>query len=407
MNVDLMNRVEAASGRLEKEALLAQETDTRFLRWALDPGITFGVTVDTDDVLLRWAEPRHRMVVSRYFWDEIDVLCQKLSRRELTGNLAQQSVTDSLLTAPTRGDCLWACRVLNRDLRCGVQLRTAIKLFPDLCEPHAVMLAQEYDPEKHDVAGWLVQRKLDGLRCTFVDGVAYSRNGRVIETVGHVRDELMQFGDYVFDGELMGDTEFNADSGRARRKGTGPDLGLRYHVFDCMPLDHWLARRSDTTVERACELTELLRGAELRYVVPVEWELLPSTVTFQELSDRFRDLYVAQGYEGCMLKHPGAPYEWKRSRALLKFKPFLDADGTIIGFQEGKGKHRGKLGAIFAEFDGVVTRVGSGFTDVQREEMWGPHNHAYVGRTVEVKYQNKTPDGKLRFPVFQRIRWDK
>ena len=40
----------------------------------------------------------------------------------------------------------------------------------------AVMLAQNYDPAKHDPTGWLMSEKLDGVRC-YWDGCStmYSR----------------------------------------------------------------------------------------------------------------------------------------------------------------------------------------------------------------------------------------
>ena len=40
-----------------------------------------------------------------------------------------------------------------------------------------VMLAHNYDPEKHDVTGWLMSEKLDGVRCYWNGKSMYTRNG--------------------------------------------------------------------------------------------------------------------------------------------------------------------------------------------------------------------------------------
>ena len=65
-------------------------------------------------------------------------------------------------------------------------------------------LAKPYDPEKHEIRGaWTVEPKLDGLRMVVVNGQAYTRNGRTIDSVGHILAELEPFKDeYVFDGEV-------------------------------------------------------------------------------------------------------------------------------------------------------------------------------------------------------------
>lgn len=407
MDTTLMDDIERTGSRLEKERLLSRETDTRFLRWALDPMVTFGVTAD------KTVEDHYRDVVSRSpgsvtgWWDAFDSLLGQLSRRELTGNKASGAVGQLLMSAPDPDTVTWACRVINGDLRCGVQLTTVNKVFPGLIEPFGVMLAREFDPERHDVGGWIAQPKLDGLRMLVVEGRALSRGGRDIETVGHILEELSGFDGFVFDGEVMGVDDFDASSGRTRRKGSGPDTSLTYHVFDVVHLDQWKAKGTDPLSERTLLLERLFHLGGHRHVRVVPSTRLPLDVSLSDLSDNVRDRFVAQGYEGAMLKDPDAPYAFTRSDRLLKFKPFRDADLRVVGFQEGRGRHRGRLGALLCEDeDGVQTRVGSGFGDLERDAIW-QDQELFLGRTVQVKYQNTTEKGALRFPTFDRWRDDK
>ena len=48
-------------------------------------------------------------------------------------------------------------------------------------------------------------------------------------------------------------------------------------------------------------------------------------------------------------------------------KTFRDAGATVIGHQEGAGKHKGRLGALLVKLaDGVEFAVGTGLSDKER-----------------------------------------
>jgi DNA ligase-1 len=210
--------------------------------------------------------------------------------------------------------------------------------------------------------------------------------------------------DYVFDGEIMGSTEFNEDSGQIRRKDSGPNKSLKYHVFDCIRRSEWALKKTRPLCDRMADLMGAFHTLSASgNIVLVDWHDMHTGVTFAEIESR-RDEFIRRGFEGGMLKDKRSPYVFKRSDALLKFKQFLDADGRVVAVKEGKKRHKGRLGAITVEFDGVTTDVGSGFTDAQRDELW---KNRPIGRVAQVKYQNKSKDGVLRFPVFMKFRPDK
>ena len=86
-------------------------------------------------------------------------------------------------------------------------------------------------------------------------------------------------------------------------------------------------------------------------------------------------------------------------------------DLQIIGFEEGSGRLTGTLGAILVRYkDGNIVKVGSGFTDELRKEIWQNRNQ-YYGVICEVKYfETSTNDNggeSLRFPIFVDFRHDK
>ena len=409
MDLKTLEAVAAIGSKLEKERLLRNlnEDSLRFMRWALDPMITFGVTVDQDDQVKSWKNSATKSVYGDKFWDLFDTLCSNLSKRKITGNMAAAEIREKLLGAPTEMACIWACRILNKDLRAGFSSSTLNKAHPKCIETEIpCSLAKPYDPEKHEIKGpWAVEPKLDGLRMVVVNGQAYTRNGRTIDSVGHILEELAVLGnDYVWDGEVMGTTNFDEDSGKIRKKGMGPNLSLRYNVFDMVWKKEWDERKTHVYGNRRLFLTEALGT-----LCPNFTSIVPTTRLVNPTSEELfaaRDKYIKMGYEGAMLKDLNSPYIFKRSDAILKLKEFTDADGRIVGTFEGKGKHKGRLGGFIAKFDGVETRVGSGFSDAQRDEYW-KLSEVLQGRMIEVQYQNKTEEGSLRFPVFIKFRPDR
>lgn len=80
------------------------------------------------------------------------------------------------------------------------------------------------------------------------------------------------------------------------------------------------------------------------------------------------DAVLSEKGEGVMLKDPHSLYEGKRSHSLLKVKRFEDAEATVIGHLKGTGRIANMCGAILVrEKDGTEFKIGSGFSDEQRQ----------------------------------------
>ena len=61
------------------------------------------------------------------------------------------------------------------------------------------MLAQNYDPEKHNITGWLMSEKLDGVRCYWNGKNMYTRNGNAFYAPDEWKAKLPNI---ALDGEL-------------------------------------------------------------------------------------------------------------------------------------------------------------------------------------------------------------
>ena len=99
-----------------------------------------------------------------------------------------------------------------------------------------------------------------------------------------------------------------------------------------------------------------------------------------------------------MIKDLDAPYKFGRGPEVMKLKAFHDVDLTVERLIEGTGKHSGKLGSVVVNYHGVEVQGGSGLSDELRDSIWvSPED--FIGRVIEVRYQEETPDGSLRFPM--------
>jgi DNA ligase-1 len=110
---------------------------------------------------------------------------------------------------------------------------------------------------------------------------------------------------------------------------------------------------------------------------------------------------VRAGGEGLMLHRGASAYRGERSDDLLKLKPHEDADARVVEHLPGKGKHAGRLGALVVEMpSGQRLRIGSGFTDAQRESP------PVVGSCISYRYRGLHDSGLPRFATYLRARPD-
>jgi DNA ligase-1 len=95
-------------------------------------------------------------------------------------------------------------------------------------------------------------------------------------------------------------------------------------------------------------------------------------------------------------------YSNARSVHLQKYKEFFDEDCVIVGFKEGDGLEKGCVIWI-CEIDGKEFACRPRGTREDRQGLFESGDN-YIGKMLTVRYQEKTDDGLLRFPVGIAIR---
>ena len=125
---------------------------------------------------------------------------------------------------------------------------------------------------------------------------------------------------------------------------------------------------------------------------------------------------VAAGGEGIMLKARYAPYSEKegsrRQRVWYKWKKSFTIEAFVTGYIPGQGKYDGQIGAlVISVFDKAnatreIASVAPG-NDAQRNKLTASGgalaDFAYM-QVVEIAYQQRTKNGRLRHPVFVNFR---
>ena len=122
-----------------------------------------------------------------------------------------------------------------------------------------------------------------------------------------------------------------------------------------------------------------------------------------------------RGGEGVVVRNPEAVWTPKRHRAILKYKPFSDAEARVTGFTTGRETAKGsrllgKIGALIVDYQGKRLEL-AGLTDAEREfadpmardwatnnpgidaPYWAEGRQFKKGQAVTFKYRELTDDG--------------
>ncbi len=250
----------------------------------------------------------------------------------------------------------------------------------------ALLLAESWD-NKQDVTGWWISEKLDGVRA-YWDGKQFiSREGNVYLAPDWFTAGLPST---PLDGELWMDRKSFQKTISIVRRQDKPDTWdqIRYLVFDAPTLEMQFEDRVEW-------IKDTVNRIMSKYIEAVSQERCQSNEHLKEELSRIEAL----GGEGLMIRQPNSKYEANRSNTLLKIKTFYDAEAVVICHLPGKGKHKGRLGALHVRMEnGNEFSIGTGFSDAERE------NPPAIGSVVTYRYQELTDGGIPRFPSYVRIR---
>lgn len=333
-----------------------------------------------------------------------------------------------------------------------------------------LLKAHTYKPAKYDVAGWYVSEKLDGSRC-FWDGgltrgfptqevpwanVINSKTGApkkfhltatgLWSTYGNpiIAPEwfLNQLPSMFLDGELWaGRGQFQEC--RSIISTDSPGIGwkkIEFPIFSSPTPEQFAVTGliKNTNMHKMISEDQVLRFLKARVIALGNgFRRVPDNSTFEDELLILRSVFsdgpaylhqqkklpmerveeaiekelakvIEQGGEGLVLRDPASMWEPRRLRTVLKYKPFSDAEGTLVGFMAGQGKYLGKIGALVLDYKGKRLEL-SGMTDIERmfesikdrvyankhpgEEMEVEGRVFKLGETITFRYRELSDGG--------------
>lgn len=404
---EVLKKISEVGSTLEKRAILEEHKHDRFgyiLKLAYDSQITFGITkVDISGLTFKSESIENDIAKEDDHWDIFKDLMYQLSVRELTGNNARDTIR-AFMECTTEAWANVILNILKKDLRCGMGAKAINKVYKNLVPEEFCMLAIPCKKGKITYPVY-VDTKLDGIRAVAKvkdgDVVIYSRRGKVFNNYKNIERELLQLPDGIYDGEIEAGGDFQALMRTVTKKIDGEEMGSKatFSIFD-------LAKENTTLEDRLIMLYGLdteIKRLDLKSIMIVSGKI----VNDEEELTTYYGHKVLEGKEGIMIKALDGLYEYKRSKAWQKMKPVSTEDFEVVAVEEGTGKYENHLGAIVCKLpNGGTVNIGSGFKDDERKEYWDKQDDI-IGKIVEIRFQEKTNDGSLRFPVFVRWRTDK
>lgn len=257
---------------------------------------------------------------------------------------------------------------------------------------------------------WLCSKKIDGVRCLMywdeLDIHTASRGGEHYDySTTHLREneQLIEFfkehPSIILDGELYfhGKT-LQQVSGAARMEKTANTEWLQYWIYDCYDTanpdiiakerQHFLNVYCTKFANYDCS------DGDIRIVSQVK-------VSGEENIWKLHDQYVAEGFEGCVIRDPDKPYKPNgRTNNMIKFKNYKSEDFKVIDYELGL---RGSEDMVFiCELpDGRTFKAMPVGNREIKEEYVENFDSKYKGHLAEVTYFNLSEDkiptqGKLR-----------
>lgn len=380
----VIKELESTSSRNEKIEILKRNRTLEFQKL---------LELTYDSITYKYWVTNHNLSYAKCGSQELDILAledilEPLFTRKVTGNAAlvyMQSIIEGLTP---ESQYILKC-ILDRDLHCGINLKTAEKVFGEIAFKIPYMRCSLMDKVKNVKFPAILQIKEDGTYRTFIKNgseiTAYSRSGEEYE---HPSIEKILADDSYPNGAYIGELIVNGldgSSSEVRYASNGalnslnPPEDVTFYVWDLLTLDELRNKASSVPYrERFARIPDAPTGHPVQSVGFVYVDSLAE-------AKHYAEEWISFGYEGAVLKDLDAPFKDGTSKFQIKMKQEFEIDVKCTGFTEGKGKFASTFGAIeFESADGKLQGQCSGLSDAQRLEVSKDKN-AYIGKILTIK----------------------
>jgi DNA ligase-1 len=420
---DFVDEINSSNSRIFKQGVLEKWKEDviilTYLQFAFNPYTVFGISTKK---LSKPVGSMHGITGISSVFGLLEYLKVNNTGSDRVISLCQEFISNVSASDERAADLLE--QLICKDFSIGCDAKTINSVIPGLIPTFSVQLAEKYfdKPERVEGKTFALTKKIDGGRIIAIrengEVSFYTRAGQKYEGLVDLAAELFTtFPDgIVLDGEItllanplgLSSKDQYKQTMKITRK-DGEKHGVKMLVFDILTVEEFKTQKCEHTYDERRQLLENLFGTTKR----TYFELLPVLYRGKDTAEitKYLEELTSAGEEGVMINICDALYEFKRTTNLLKVKKMNTLDLEIVGVEEGEGRLAGTLGAIHVRYkDGNIVKVGSGFSDWHRNEIWQNQIY-YIGKIVEIQYFEETKNDKggvsLRFPIFKDIRLDK
>ena len=425
----MIDELGAAKPSVKKQLLQTYLGDVEFVwmvKMALDQGHSFGIEFSWPPFEANGGTPPAPLKIM-----------QELEELKKGTGVTDARIAELHYLCCTNFDLYYVVtRILEKDLRCGVQAKTVNSVKPGTVFKVPYQRCAGYDRIEKMTGPAMLQRKANGMFAYLLpDGSFMTRNGHrfwiddnpvspFIAALPDINDKVLSMELVVLDesGNVMSRSEGNGLINSFLKGTQNKEVAQRVRSFT------WGYVTSAEFRAGQGRLSYLQTWQNLsQWLPPAGPDRQPAPIKIietwfvkdlAEAKAKFFEL-IAVGEEGGIVKSMSPEFVWRdesSSDFQIKFKAEAEADFRIIDVYAGdpRKKYAGLLGGIrVASNDGlIISDVGGGFTDFDRQ-LGIPHWEKLIGKIVTVKFngvtENRDKPGvkALDHPRFIEIRHDK
>ena len=201
---EILELLSKTPGRLDKEKILQENKGDEKLKFlfetAFNPYLIYGVK---DFETYCYEIPFPTFV-------DIMLLRKHLLERHVIGNEARECLTKTI-SCDDKIIIKWLEATFKKNIKCGVDVKTINKVWPNLIPTFDVGLCETFKGEELPLGQWAIEPKMDGLRCVVLiddqGGIKFlSRMGKELYNLDYIEKEIKELNlvSAVLDGELYG-----------------------------------------------------------------------------------------------------------------------------------------------------------------------------------------------------------
>ncbi|MGF1688161.1 DNA ligase [Photobacterium japonica] len=240
-----------------------------------------------------------------------------------------------------------------------------------------------------DIAHYYASEKLDGIRAIWTGNALITRQGKPLYAPAWFTASLPP--DHAIEGELWierGQFQHLSQIVLDKQPNEKQWRKVKFMLFDA-------PASTGSFTQRLATLQQLAQRMDPTIVQVINQR----TLTHNEALHKWLATIERNGGEGIMLHHKENPYYHGRSAGVLKIKSYQDDEAIVTGYEPGKGKYAGVMGAVWVvTSDNIRFKIGSGFRDHDREHP------PVIGSMIQYRFNGYTQRGIPRFARYIRPR---